>query len=172
MAKVSRLEAKLEYLVKRTVRPRSQEWWQSFENSLPAELEANLDTPIVILVIGADGKIIYQSSNFTTSFDLSKLLPPTIPLAAAFPSDKRKTSADILAQKHLSSSDLGIVPEPRMLHKNTNTGDWQIGVVSSIYARGAIAVSLAAVNEEMIIIGNIFLVVISGTLLLIAGGAW
>ena len=59
-----------------------------------------------------------------------------------------------------------------MLHKLTTTGNWQIGVVSSIYAQGVIAVSLEAINEEMIVIRHIFLVVISGTLLLVAGGAW
>jgi signal transduction histidine kinase len=172
VAKVSRLEAKLEYLVKRTVRPREQDFWQSFEASLPGELEANLDTPIVVLVIGTDGKIIHQSENFATPFNLRRLLPPILPVASAFPSNQRPTSRNFLAKKPLSSSDIGTVPDPRMLYKHTTTGNWQIGVVSSIYAQGAIAVSLEAINQEMSVIGNIFLIVISGTLLLVAGGAW
>lgn len=172
VAKVSRLEAKLEYLVKRTVRPRPQDFWQSFENSLPGELEAHFDTPIVVLVIGADGKIIYQSQKFTTPFNLNKFLLPILPVASAFPSNQKLDARNFLTKTPLSSSDIGIVPDPRMLYKRTTTGNWQIGVVSSIYAKGAIAVSLEAINEDMKVIRHIFLVVISGTLLLVAGGAW
>lgn len=172
IAKVSRLEAKLEYLVKRTVRPRPQDFWQSFENSLAGELEAHFDTPIVVLVIGADGKIIHQSQKFATPFNLRRFLPSILPVASAFPSNQKSTSRNFLTKKPLSSSDIGIVPDPRMLYKKTTTGNWQIGVVSSIYAQGAIAVSVEAINEEMKVIRHIFLVVISGTLLLVAGGAW
>ncbi|HEY9622968.1 MAG TPA: ATP-binding protein, partial [Crinalium sp.] len=63
-------------------------------------------------------------------------------------------------------------PMPQIVTRSMSTGSWRIASVNFPPAQAAIAVNLQAIDQEMTIIHNIFLVVISGTLLLVAGGAW
>lgn len=152
IAKVSRLDANLENSVKRTVRPRSPEWWQPYEASLVGKLRTDGDTPIILLVVGADGKTIYQSNNWSVGFKLRPLLLP------------RPSSP--------SSDQLKFSPTPRISTQQTTVGSWRVAVISSNYAQGAIAVSLEAIDEEMRGIRNIFAIAISGIFFLVAVGAW
>jgi two-component system, OmpR family, heavy metal sensor histidine kinase CusS len=152
VAKVSRLDANLENSVKRTVRPRSPDWWQPYEASLPSKLGTDEDTPIVLLVVGADGKTLYQSANGSVDFNLRSLLLPRLPLP--------------------SSAELQFSPASRIITRHTNKGSWRVAVISSNYAQGAIAVDLDAIDGEMAAISHIFLIVIPGTLFLVAIGAW
>lgn len=193
VAKVSRLDAKLETQVRRTARPRPQDWWQPFVTALPRELRTDSDTPIVLLAVGADGKTVYQSPEWTIDFDLRSLLLPLAPFPSPLPSALSSPSSSSLSspppslQSSASSSSSaspakpesslgygapGTLPEPRLLSQSTPTGSWRIGVVSSPYVQVAVAVSLQALDQEMAVIRNIFLVAIPGTLLLVAGGAW
>ena len=66
----------------------------------------------------------------------------------------------------------GFLPEPQIVIQHTSAGSWHIGVASFPHVQVAIAVSLEAIDQEMAGIRNIFLVVIAGMLLLVAGGAW
>lgn len=61
---------------------------------------------------------------------------------------------------------------PQLSTRNTPTGSWRIGMVSSEAGKGAIAISLQTIDQDMAVIRNIFLVAIPSTLLLIAVGAW
>lgn len=152
VAKVSHLDTNLENSVKRTVRPRSPHWWQPYETSLMGKLGIDEDTPIVLLAIGADGKTLYQSKNWSLDFNLRRLLLPRLSLPA--------------------SAEIAFHPTARIMTQHTTTRSWRVAVISSNYAQGAIAVSLEAIDEEMKGIRNIFLVAILGTLLLVALGAW
>lgn len=152
VAKVSRLDANLENSVKRTVRPRTPDWWQPYEASLVDKLATDGDTPIVLLVVGADGETLYQSNNGSLDFNLRRLLLPRPPF--------------------YDYAQLQFSPTSRIVTQHTTTRSWRVAVISSNYAQGAIAVSLEAIDEEMKAIRNIFLVAISGMLFLVAVGAW
>lgn len=165
--KVSRLDAKLEYLVKRTVRPRSPEWWQPFVTSLPGELGIQADTPILVLSVNARGQTLYQDQDRTAPLTLQDFLLPIQPFS---PIDSKILPP---AQQPGTKPGLtGTIPDPRIKTHQTKTGAWRIGAVSSTHAQGAIAVSLHAIDQEMATIQQIFLIAIPGTVLLIAGGAW
>lgn len=180
VAKVSRLDAKLENQVRRTVRPRAQDWWQPFEAALPRELRTDSDTPIVLLVLGRDGKLVHQSRDQTADLNIRSLLLPLAPLpspaASPLPSS---TQQPLTSDRHhdfqqpsVSYGPQASLPEPRLLTHHTPTGTWRVSAVSSPYVQVAIAVSLQAIDQEMAVIRNIFFVAIPGTFLLVAGGAW
>jgi two-component system, OmpR family, heavy metal sensor histidine kinase CusS len=61
---------------------------------------------------------------------------------------------------------------PKIITQSIPTGNWRVGVANSPHSQIAIAVSLAALEQEMAEILNMFLIAISGILLLISGGAW
>lgn len=63
-------------------------------------------------------------------------------------------------------------PAPRYVTQRTGSGTWRIGAVTTPFTQMAIAVSLNAVDQEMAVIRNIFVISIPGVLLLVAGGAW
>ncbi|GAB4233579.1 MAG: hypothetical protein Kow00121_61540 [Elainellaceae cyanobacterium] len=170
VAKVSRLDAKLEGQVKRTVRPRPADWWQPFEAGLPRELGADADTPIVLLAIAANGETLYQSDTWAKDLELRQLLRPILPLPPTLSAPKPNPPPELPPDQ--PEPLIGNIPEPHILTRYTATGGWRIGLVSSTHAQGAIAVSLQAIDQEMAVIRNIFLVAVPGTLLLVAGGAW
>jgi two-component system heavy metal sensor histidine kinase CusS len=175
VAKVSRLDANLESQVIRATRPRIQGRWQSFEAALPSELGTDADTPIALLVVGTDGKTLYQSQNWSTEFNLSHLLLPYSPSASPQPSAQSSPiEADPAEEAESQPSQMpkGALPDPRIATQHTKTGSWRMAVVSFPPAEAAIAVSLEAIDQEMDLIRNIFLIAIPGTLLLVAGGAW
>jgi two-component system, OmpR family, heavy metal sensor histidine kinase CusS len=179
VAKVSRLDAKLETQVKRTTRPRSPDWWQPFAAALPRELGTDADTPIVLLVVGANDTLLYRSEQLTDVNLYSLLLPRSpgssnlsaeiLPLAIRTLSSIANASIAPPFSKFIPSERL---PQPHLLTQKTASGSWRIGVVSSSQTQAAIAVSLQAIDQEMALIRNIFLIAIPGTLLLVAGGAW
>ncbi len=63
-------------------------------------------------------------------------------------------------------------PTPRFVTQRTPTGTWRIGAATTPFTQVAIAVSLNAIDQEMVVIRNIFLFSIPGVLLLVAGGVW
>jgi two-component system, OmpR family, heavy metal sensor histidine kinase CusS len=180
-AKVSRLDAELESQLMRAGRPRPYDRWQSYETSLPQSFGTNAKTPIAILVIGADGNVLYRSNQWATALDLTNLWtsrprlppvpsPPDFQPTAPFsetnppPPDRFQPRPDRLPDPP--------PPTPRFATQRTATGTWRIGAATLPHTQVAIAVSLNAVAQEMAVIRNIFLISIPGVLLLVAGGAW
>jgi hypothetical protein len=63
-------------------------------------------------------------------------------------------------------------PTPRFVTQRTPTGTWRIGAATTPFTQVAITVTLNAIDQEMVVIRNIFLFSIPGVLLLVAGGVW
>ena len=159
VAKVSSLDAKLDSQLRRMIRAQEPEWWQSFGQELPRELETQVETPITLLAVDAQGRTLHYSVNEaqlgSVALDVGNLL------AAVSPT---------LDESELE--DARVLPIKQVFTRNTATGSWRIGMVNSEAGKGAIAVSLQTIDQDMAIIRNIFLVAIPSTLLAIAGGAW
>ena len=153
VAKRGGLEAKLKGQMQRMVLPRSSEWWNEFGQELPKELGTQLTTPITLLAEDGEGRIVYAVSR------------------ARLGSVNLNMSALLGAPTDLSEGALGRVV-PQVFEQQTATERWLIGTVKSETSRGAIAVSLQTIDQEMATIRQIFLIAIPGMLLLIAGGAW
>lgn len=177
VAKVNRLDARLESQVIRATRPRFQNRWQTFAAALPKELGTEANTPIALLVLDTEGKLLYQSENWSQDLDANHLLPAQrgslfSPLP---PQNSRSPLIDrLLADSEANFDRLpdGSLPDAQIVTKHTRTGSWRVGAVNFPPAQAVIAVSLDAIDREMRVIGNIFILAISGTLLLVAGGAW
>lgn len=176
-AKVSRLDAELESQLMRAGRPRSPEGWQSYETSLPQAFGTNAKTAIAILVIGADGNVLYRSEQWASDLDVTNLWTSR-PQLPPFPSPhfERQTApfpeANPPFPERLQPPPDRLPPTPRFVTQHTASGTWRVGAVTTPFTQVAIAVSLNAVTQEMAVIRNIFLISIPGVLLLVAGGAW
>jgi two-component system, OmpR family, heavy metal sensor histidine kinase CusS len=160
VAKVNRLDAKIENHVRRSARPRPLQVWRSVADFLPREM--NADT--ALLVINAEGKTFYQSPNWAADFVSSDLFPPR-PIGFSPPETeppRRRERPDRVPPEMMT----------QIITQQTATGSWRIGATSTPDSQVAIAVSLEAIDQEMMVIRNIFGVAIPGTLLLVAGGAW
>jgi two-component system heavy metal sensor histidine kinase CusS len=180
-AKVSRLDAELENQLMRAGRPRARDRWESYETSLPQSFGINAKTPIAVLVIGADGNVLYRSHQWPTDLDVTNLWtsrPPRPPFpsphfnrqTAPFPEPNPPFPEP--PQPHPGRPPDEPPPKPRFATQRTTTGTWRIGAATTPLTQVAIAVSLNAIDREMVVIRNIFLISIPGVLLLVAGGAW
>ena len=152
-AKVNSLDAKLTGQMQRMTSARPPEWWKEFGQELPRELDTQIETPITLLAIDDQGKTIYSVSRAqlgSVNLNMSSLLGAPIDLAD-------EGSSRVLTPPFT---------------QQTATESWRIGTVRSEAGKGAIAVSLQTIDQDMATIRNTFLVAIPGTLLLIAGGAW
>ncbi|MFN6502179.1 MAG: sensor histidine kinase [Nostoc sp. DedQUE01] len=171
-AKLSRLDAELLNQLMRASRPPERppeaERWQRYEDSLSYTLGTNTKTPVALLVLDANSNTVYQSNEVQADPDLNRLLLRQIDLAPLPPPLNRE-------RPPIPESRNPPFPRPRppeFVSQQTATGTWQIGAARFPNGQVAIAVSLQAVNQEMAIIRNIFLVSIPGALLLVAVGAW
>jgi two-component system, OmpR family, heavy metal sensor histidine kinase CusS len=176
-AKVNRLDAKLESQVIRATRPRFQGRWQSFTASLASELGTDAETPIALLVVDSDGKLLYQSDTWSNEFDINHTLSPYFLLhsSSLTKSEQPSSTGNQSASGKPSALDRlpdGTLPNPQVITQRTATGSWRVAAVNFPPSQAVLAVSLRAIDQEMAVIRNIFLLVISGILLLIAGGAW
>ncbi|MGB3295653.1 MAG: ATP-binding protein [Phormidesmis sp.] len=165
VAKVSSLDAKLGAQLQRMAARRSPEWWQSFGDELPRELETQVDTPITFLAVDEKGRTLYYSVSEARLGDV------TLEVGLLL-----STVAEDLAEK-ATETEIATNPSPgnraaQVSTRNTATGSWRIGIVTAEQGRGAIAVSLQTIDQDMAVIRNIFLVAIPSTLLMIAAGAW
>lgn len=171
-AKVSRLDAEVESQLMWASHPRPPERWQSYETSLEQSFGINPKTAIAMLIIGADGKVIYRSEQWATDLNITNLwigqpLPPFPPpqpeqqfpeAKPPFPGWQRPPDVP--------------PPIPRFVTQRTARETWRIAAATTPFAQVAIAVSLNAIEQEMAVIRNIFLISIPGVLLLVAGSAW
>ncbi|MDZ8026394.1 MAG: ATP-binding protein [Nostoc sp. DedQUE11] len=171
-AKLSRLDAELLNQLMRASRPPERppeaERWQRYEDSLSYTLGTNTKTPVALLVLDANSNTVYQSNEVQADPGLNRLLLRQIDLAPLPPPLNRE-------RPPIPESRNPRFPRPRppeFVSQQTATGTWQIGAARFPNGQVAIAVSLQAVNQEMAIIRNIFLVSIPGALLLVAVGAW
>ncbi|MBD2314176.1 HAMP domain-containing protein [Desertifilum sp. FACHB-1129] len=156
-AKVNRLDAELENQLIRVGRPRPLDRWHADEASLRRELGIPTNTPIAVLVIDAEGNVLYGSPQWDAGLETQNLWisrPSSLPFPSPSPGQRPPP------------------PAPRFMTQQTASGRWRIGAVTTPFAQVAIAVSLNAVTQEMAIVRNIFVVAIPGVLLLVAGGAW
>ncbi|HEY9670206.1 MAG TPA: ATP-binding protein [Waterburya sp.] len=176
-AKVSRLDAELESQLMRIGRPRPRDRWQSYEASLGQSFGTNSKTAIAVLVIGADGNVLYRSNQWAADLDVTNLWTSR-PQLPPFPSphSERQTApfpeANPPFPERPQPPPEVPPPTPRFATQHTTTGTWRVGAATTPHAQMAIAVSLNAVTFEMEAIRNIFLISIPGVLLLVAGGAW
>ena len=173
-AKVSRLSAELDNQLMRSARPGWQDW-QAFETFLPQALGTG-NTAIALLITDRNGSIVYQSNRWPTDLNLRALISTnSLPRFATPPTDEpRFTPFDNPRDRSrdLYRAEPPPPPKPQITTQRTHSGAWQLGVVALPDKQVAIAVSLAAVNQEMTAIGSIFLITIPVVLLLVAGGAW
>jgi two-component system heavy metal sensor histidine kinase CusS len=167
-AKVSRLDANLDNYLKRSMRPRDTEVSQLAANKLQSELNFGFKTPIALLVIGVDGKKLYQSNNWTFDFQQQSLFPPrpSIPLPPPPipPRDKPFIHPDRIP--NLPPPDFNLPT------RYTTIDTWRVAAISAPHVQVAIAVSLQSIDQEMSIIRNIFAISIPGILLLVTLCAW
>lgn len=172
VAEVNRLDAKLESQVIRATRPRIQGRWQAFKAALPGELGTESDTPIALLVLDEAGKILYQSQ-WSNEFEIEPLLSYPLSLSTSQHSSPLNLDESFTEpEPYPDRLPDGSQPNPQITTQRTSTGSWRVATVRFPPAQAAIAVSLEAIDQEMNVIRHIFLISISGTLLLIAGGAW
>jgi two-component system, OmpR family, heavy metal sensor histidine kinase CusS len=167
-AKVGRLDAKLENQLMRTMR--YQEQWQAYEAILARDLETGTDTPIALWVVGRDGNTLYRSPNW--SIELNASLVRNImsqPLSWTPPQLRHPPPTD---RDFPPPPPNFPQPKPRIITQRTKTDVWRIGAIALPGQQVAIALNLQAIDREMALVANIFLVSIPGILLLIAAGAW
>lgn len=163
-AKVSRLDVELESQLFRAARPRSQVDWNSYQSSLPLAFGTDSQTPIALQVIGFDGSIIYQSSDWSADLKIEPLRPfrsqPILPPIRSLDGKNplfRRTQPPRLSQ---------------FATQYTKTGSQRVGAIALPRFQIAIAVSLNGIDREMAAIRNVFLISISVLIILVVGGAW
>lgn len=166
VAKINSLSAKLGEQLEQLTVVRSPEWFQSFGQELPDEMDTQGNTQIILLATDSQGNTLHYSVEGAQLGDE--------PLGT---SELIKTVGDELSNDIAQAVAVGAATFRRssaktVLTRNTATGSWQVGIVHSEAGRGVIAVSLQTIDQDMVIIRNIFLVVIPGTTLMIAVGAW
>ncbi|MBN3906834.1 MAG: HAMP domain-containing protein [Nostoc sp. NMS1] len=183
-AKISRLDAELlNHLMRATPKlpPRGEppenqgkesrpSRWQFYEDSLSDAFGTNTKTPIAILVLDANGNILYQSNSLPADVEVNRLLLELLQLIPLAPPPQRESPPP-------SNRNVGPPPflrprPPQFVTEQTAKAAWRIGATKFPNAQVGIAVNLQAVDQEMAIIQNIFLVSIPGSLLLVAVGAW
>lgn len=167
-AKLSRLDAELESQLMRAGRPRLPEGWQSYENSISSSFGADAKTAIAILVMGNDGNVLYRSQQWT-ELDSTNLWTRSQRLP--FPPPPAEQPPASFPQRPPPPPDVP-PPTPRFVTQRNTKGIWRVGAVTTRFTQVAIAVSLNAIDQEMAVIRNIFLISIPGVFLLVAGGAW
>ncbi|WP_339381030.1 ATP-binding protein [Brasilonema sp. UFV-L1] len=178
-AKLNRLDAELKGHLMWTGRPRSPERWQSFETLLSNQLGRNTQTSIALLVIDTNDKIVYQSEEWSDELNVNGLWSARPRVSPTTSSSSQQSSSSQTEQESQEQSQRPRKrpprvppPPPRIVTQYTSTGAWRVGAITFSQVRVAIAVSLKAIDQEMAVIRNIFLISIPVVLLLVAGGAW
>ena len=165
LEKVRSLDTKLEGQLQRMVVARSPDWWKTFNQELPNELETQTKTPITMLAVDAKGRTLHYSVSEAqlghTTLDMGQIFSSMSDTVASKATETTTTSHSAPAQ--------GV---PQISTQQTPNGSWRIGIASAEVGKGAIAVSLQTIDQEMALIRKIFLVSIPSTLLVIAAGAW
>ena len=189
-AKISRLDAELlNYLMRATLNlpPRGEppeflskqsrpspdrSRWQFYEDSLSYAFGTNTKTPIALLVLDANKNILYQSNSLPADVEVNRLLLKRLQLLPLPPPPQREPPPPPNRNPSVQPPPF-LRPRPtQFVTEQTKTAVWRIGAAKFPNIQVAIAVNLQAVDQEMAIIRNIFLISIPGALLLVAIGAW
>ncbi|MBD2252039.1 ATP-binding protein [Nostoc parmelioides] len=149
------------FFTRENFRPPMPEPWQRYEELLSSAFGGNAKTPIVLLVLDAEGNQLYESPQTSPDSDLRRLLLQNLQLAHQ-PQPPRP----------LPNLPLRPPRPPQFVTQQTASGAWRIGATKFPRSQVAIAVSLQTVNQEMAAIRNIYLVSIPIALLLVTSGAW
>lgn len=149
------------FFTRENFRPPMPEPWQRYEELLSSAFGGNAKTPIVLLVLDAEGNQLYESPQTSPDSDLRRLLLQNLQLAPQ-PQPPRP----------LPNLPLRPPRPPQFVTQKTTSGSWRIGATKFPRSQVAIAVSLQTVNQEMAAIRNIYLVSIPIALLLVTSGAW
>ncbi len=180
--KLSRLDAELESHLMRAGRPRAPEHWQVYESTLPQSW-GGTKTPVVLRVIDGAGQDIYRSPQWPAGLQPIWLgspprrsgtdSRPPLGVPSVRPESPRSDRDAAGAEARGAPNFLDrLPPRPTWVTQRTGSETWRMGTVTTPFRQIAIAGSLSAIDQEMGVIHNIFLVVIPGVLLLVAGGAW
>jgi len=170
VAKVSSLDAKLVSQLRqmKSAQINSQtlteepDWWHNFDRDLPQQLSTQVGTPITVLAADAEGSTQHYSVNG------AQLGNVPLEMGLILTTVGQDLAEKMVAEAATSAGSNATI----VLTRNTAAGGWRVGVVNSSSGRGAIAVSLQTIDQDMAIIRNIFLFAIPSTLLMIAIGAW
>ncbi|MEH2240198.1 ATP-binding protein [Nostoc sp.] len=147
--------------------------WQFYEDSLSYAFGTNTKTPIALLVLDANGNILYQSNSLPADLEVNRLLLRRLQLTPLPPPPKREPPPLPSNANPSFEPPPFLRPRPtQFVTGQTATAAWRIGAAKFPNVQVAIAVNLQAVDQEMATIQNIFLVSIPGALLLVAVGAW
>ncbi len=165
-AKVSRLDAKLYSQLQQMGVARSPDWWQTFVTELPSELDTQVNTPITVLAVDNKGGTLHYSVSE------AQLGNATLEVGRLLFTVAQNWANEGIDAKPSSQSSRGRIFILQPVTQNTATESWRISFVKSEAGKGAIAVNLQTIDQDMATIRNIFLVAIPTTLLAIAGGAW
>lgn len=182
-AKLGGLDAKLVNQLSRIAgppdrKPRSQERWKIYQESLTYALGPDTTTGIALLVLDTNSDILYQANSSPADLDINRLLAQNLQLAPPLPTFKPPERSRLphpplpLAPKLSERSRLPPPPPPQLTTVKTATAAWRVGVAKFPHVQVAIAISLQAIDREMAIVSNIFFISIPGALLSIAYGAW
>ena len=185
-AKISRLDAELlNHLMRATpnLPPRGEppeiqgkgsrpSRWQFYEDSLSYAFGTNTKTPIALLVLDANGNILYQSNSLPADVEVNRLLLERLQLIPLLSPPQREPPPPSNRNPSVGPPPFLRPRPPQFVTEQTAKAAWRIGATKFPNAQVAIAVNLQAVDQEMATIRNIFLVSIPGSLLLVAIGAW
>lgn len=176
-AKISRFDAEMFNQLMRLSRSHGRERKQPYPESLSHAFGTNTKIPIALLVLDANGNTLYQSNSLPADKNVNRLLIQRLELTPLPPFPKgepppKPESINPHQEQSPFIRPLPPPPPPQFVTLATATETWRIGAAKFPNVQVAYAVSLQAVNQEMAIIRNIFIVSIPGTLLLLAVGAW
>lgn len=162
-AKISRLDETLKSQLMRAGRPQRQARRQFHQGFLPRNFGQEAES-VALLVVDPDNQILYRSDNWPSDLEFESLWPPQLPgLERQEPPGRLEFPGRLPKPSPL---------EPRFVTQTTGGKSWRIGATPFPSRRVAIAVSLDAVEREMVTIRNGFLLLIAIALLLIAVAAW
>ncbi|MCV3216999.1 ATP-binding protein [Plectonema radiosum NIES-515] len=150
---------------------------QRYADSLSYAFGTNTKILIALLMLDANGNTLDQFNSLPTDLEINRLLIERLRLTPLPPFTKgepppKPPSINPDEERFIPSPPPPPLPPPQFVTLATARETWRIGAAKFPNVQVAIAVSLQAVNQEMAIIRNIFLVSIPGTLLLVAIGAW
>ncbi len=156
-AKIERLDAQIEIALIRIGRLPPTDLLPAPEATLAGELGLNDNTAVALQLMDASGTVMYRSNSW----------PDTLRVPRPRHSPPERTDPRSLNP---------VLPRRRAAvildTWRGRAGRWRVGTVNAPRGQGTIAVSLAAIRQEMALIRRIYLLTIPGGLLLVAGGAW
>ncbi|AFY37395.1 integral membrane sensor signal transduction histidine kinase [[Leptolyngbya] sp. PCC 7376] len=163
-------------LIRDASRPRSDQAWQTLEESRELFFSDDLTANSLVLVYGTEQTLIYQSANWDNDLNSYLTFPPQPDLPNNFPINPRRPNLPGNRDTPRRPPNPEIIQEliklSSLTTQHTSTGSWRLGTVSSPFVQMAIAINLDVIDQEMALIRNIFVLLIPATLVIVMAGAW